>query len=224
MVNSASIVTACWGTRYQPYIARWWQSLKTLNTMPNEIVLVTDLSDPCNLLTSVPDWVDVPVVKVQVDSDDYNTLWKAGVHGATQEWLVKMPIDDQFLPEALDFLDKVDGDLVIDRCKFLQGGEWPAIWDTSATHSRKFAPAGFSPFRRNLVAVYDSMPMPCPWDDYLFYLMLAKADVKVWHTDAYRMLHDLGDDHETVSGNKRNQEKASQADARLQEIRQELGL
>ena len=224
MVNSAAVVTAVWGTRYQPYIARWWESIKNLNTKPDEIVLATDLADESELFASIPDWVDVPVVKVQIDSNNYHRLWSAGVHAATQEWIVKLCIDDQFCPEALDFLDTVEGDLVIDRCKFLQGGEWVATWDLSDTYNRRFAPASFSPFRRNLIDLYDQLPDNCLWDDYVFYLLLAKSGVSVYRTDNYRMVHDLGTDHETVSGHKRNPDLAGESDAILAKIRQELEL
>ena len=224
MADSSSVVVAVWGTRYQPYIARWWESLGTLNRQPNEIVLVTDLHDESRLFESIPDWVDVPVLKVQIDSNQYNQLWSAAVHAASQEWIVKLCIDDQFCPEALDFLDTVEGDLVIDRCKFLQGGEWVASWDTNDTDNRRFAPASFSPFRRNLIQFYDKIPKPCLWDDYVFYLLLAKANVKVYKTDNYRMIHDLGVDHETVSGLNRDPDEARKADETLARIVAELGL
>jgi IS1 family transposase len=224
LADSSSVVVAVWGTRYQPYIARWWESLKTLNRQPNEIVLVTDLADDSNLFSTIPDWVDVPVVKVQIDSDQYNELWSAAVHASTQEWIVKLCIDDQFCPEALDFLDTVEGDLVIDRCKFLQGGEWVASWDTNDTDNRRFAPASFSPFRRSLIQFYDKIPKPCLWDDYVFYLLLAKANVKVYRTDNYRMIHDLGVDHETISGYNRNADKAVEANRILDKFRRELEL
>ena len=224
MADSSSVVVAVWGTRYQPYIARWWESLKTLNRQPNEIVLVSDLADDSNLFSTIPDWVDVPVVKVQIDSDQYNELWSAAVHAASQEWIVKLCIDDQFCPQALDFLETVEGDLVIDRCRFLQGGEWVASWDTNDTDNRRFAPASFSPFRRSLIQFYDKIPKPCLWDDYVFYLLLAKANVKVYRTDNYRMIHDLGVDHETISGYNRNADKAVEANRILDKFRRELEL
>jgi len=224
LADSSSVVVAVWGTRYQPYIARWWKSLRTLNRQPNEIVLVTDLADDSNLFGTIPDWVDVPLVKVQIDSDQYNELWSAAVHAASQEWIVKLCIDDQFCPQALDFLETVEGDLVIDRCKFLQGGDWVASWDTNDTDNRRFAPASFSPFRRSLIQFYDKIPKPCLWDDYVFYLLLAKANVKVYRTDNYRMIHDLGVDHETVSGYNRNADKAVEANRVLDKVRRELEL
>jgi hypothetical protein len=224
LADSSSVVVAVWGTRYQPYIARWWESLRTLNRQPNEIVLVSDLADDSNLFGTIPDWVDVPLVKVQIDSDQYNELWSAAVHAASQEWIVKLCIDDQFCPQALDFLETVEGDLVIDRCRFLQGGDWVASWDTNDTDNRRFAPASFSPFRRSLIQFYDKIPKPCLWDDYVFYLLLAKANVKVYRTDNYRMIHDLGVDHETVSGYNRNADKAVEANRILDKVRRELEL
>jgi hypothetical protein len=193
-----------------------------LNRKPGEIVLVTNLEDESKLFDSIPDWVDVPVIKVQLDSDNYNELWAAGVYATTQEWIVKLCIDDQFCPEALDFLESVEGDLVIDRCKFLQGGEWVATWDLRDIENRNFAPASFSPFRRTLIEFYNQIPNPCVWDDYVFYLLLAKANVRTYRTDNYRMIHDLGYNHETISGISRNREKAAQAQEEFSQIRKEL--
>jgi hypothetical protein len=224
LADGASVVVAVWGTRYQPFIERWWNSVRRLNRKPDEIVLVTNLNDESNLFSSVPSWVDVPIVKVQIDSEQYNQLWAAGVHAATQEWIVKLCVDDQFCPEALDFLESVEGDLVIDRCRFLQGGEWIASWDTRNTENRRFAPASFSPFRRRLIKYYEQIPKDCLWDDFVFYLILAKAGVPVYRTDNYRMIHDLGEDHETLSGYNRNQQAAAKGYQALTELRQELGL
>jgi hypothetical protein len=224
MVETASVVVAVWGTRYQPYIQRWWDSIKKLNRKPDEIVLVSNLADESKLFDTIPNWIDIPIIKVKIDSDDYNTLWSAGVHAVTKKWVIKLCIDDQFCPEALDFLQVVDGDLVIDRCKFLQGGEWIPTWDLTATHDRRFAPASFSPFRRNLIKFYNQIPKPCLWDDYVFYLLLAKANVRVHKTDNYRMIHDLGYDHETVSGVNKNPEKAAQSDVVVAMIKKQLGL
>lgn len=223
MGHGASVVVAVWGTRYKPFISRWWESVRRLNTKPNEIVLVSNLKDESNLFESVPSWVEIPVVKVQLDSDNYNELWSAGVHATSQEWIVKLCVDDQFCPEALDFLESVEGDLVIDRCLFLQGGEWIPNWDTENTLDRRFAPASFSPFRRNLIEYYEQIPSDCFWDDFAFYLILAKAGVAVYRTDNYRMIHDLGEDHETNSGYNRDLETASKANRRLARLRQELG-
>ena len=224
MADNSSVVVAVWGIRYQPFIERWWNSVRRLNRKPGEIVLVTNLQDESKLFESIPDWVDVPVIKVQIDSDKYNELWAAGVYATTQEWIVKLCVDDQFCPEALDFLQSVEGDLVIDRCKFLQGGEWIPTWDLEDTENRRFAPASFSPFRRNLISYYEQIPSGCFWDDFVFYLLLAKAGVSVYKTDNYRMIHDLGQDHETVSGYNRNEQKAIESNALLARVRKELGL
>jgi hypothetical protein len=64
--------------------------------------------------------------------------------------------------------------------------------------------------------------MKAYWCDWLFYLLAVKQGVKAYKTDNYRMIHDLGDDHETLSGNNSNAEKRGWADAQLAEIRQRL--
>ena len=223
MADSASLVVACWGLRYQPYIARWWESVRTLNTKPDEIVLATSKGDPCGLLATIPDWVDIPIIKIEIDSDDHNVIWISAAQGATKDWIVGMPIDDQYHPQALDFLAEVDGDIVIDRCQFLQGGEWVATWNINNTYSRGFAPAGIGPWRRSLMPMF-LQAMEAYWCDYLFYLLAVKQEVKAYKTDNYRMIHDLGDDHETISGRNSDSAKRQWADEQLNTIRSELGL
>jgi hypothetical protein len=223
LVNSASIVGACWGLTYQPYIPRWWESVRTLNTKPDEIVLATIPGDPCGLLSTIPDWVDIPIIKLEIDSDDHDVIWPTAAKATTKDWIVGMPIDDQYHPQALDFLAEVDGDIVIDRCKFLQGGEWVATWDTSNTHSRGFAPAGVAPFNRKLLLIFEQS-FEAYWSDWLFYLLAVKEGVKAYKTDNYRMIHDLGDDHETISGRNSDSAKRQWADEQFAKIRAELGL
>jgi hypothetical protein len=224
LADSASLVVACWGIRYQPYIARWWESVRTLNTKPDEIVLATSTGDPCGLLSTIPDWVDVPIIKLEIDSDDHDVIWPAAAQATTKDWIVGMPIDDQYHPQALDFLGDVDGDIVIDNCKFLQGGEWVPNWDTTDTHNRKFAPAGIGPFRRNLLPMLVESTNLAYWNDWLFYLLAVKRGVKAYRTQNYRMIHDLGDDHETISGRNSDSAKRQWADEQLNTIRAELGL
>jgi hypothetical protein len=223
LADSASLVVACWGLRYQPYIARWWESVRTLNTKPDEIVLATAKGDPCGLLATIPDWVDVPIIKLEIDSDDHDVIWPEGAKAATKDWIVGMSIDDQYHPQALDFLAEVDGDIVIDRCKFLQGGEWTPTWNTENTHSRGFAPAGIGPFRRTLMPMYLEC-FQAYWCDWLFYLLAVQRGVKAYKTDNYRIIHDLGHDHETMSGTNSDSAKRQWADDQLARVRAELGL
>jgi hypothetical protein len=224
LADSASLVTAVWGLRYKPYIARWWDSVKTLNRKPDEIVLATTLDDPCELLNSIPDWLDIPIIKVQVESEEHNIIFVEAAKATTKDWIVGMPIDDQYHPQALDFIESVDGDLVIDNCQFLQGGEWIPTWDLSDTHNRRFAPAGIGPYRRNLLPLFIECNKEAYWNDMVFYLLAVKQGVKTYRTQNYRMIHDLGHDHETMSGYNSDSVKRAWADDQLVRIRQELGL
>jgi hypothetical protein len=134
-----------------------------------------------------------------------------------------MPIDDQYHPQALDFIPDVDGDLIIDRCQYLQGGDWIPTWNLGDTHNRAFAPAGIGPFRRYLIPMYVES-FQAYWCDYLFYLLAIRDGVKVYKTDNYRMIHDLGDDHETISGRNSDSVKRQWADDQLSQIRHKLGI
>ena len=224
MADSSSIVVAAWGLRYKPYVSRWWESVRKLNRKPDEIVLATNLHDPCELLTSIPEWVDTPIVKIQIDSEDHNLIWTEAAKATTKEWIVGMPIDDQYHSQALDFLELVDGDIVIDNCQFLQGGEWIPSWNTEDTHNRRFAPAGIGPYRRSLLPMFEESLKDYYWNDWVFYLLAVKRGVKAYRTQNYRMIHDLGYDHETMSGANSDHAKTAMADQQLAQVRQELGL
>jgi hypothetical protein len=219
---SVSIITAVWGTNYNPYIPRWWESIRNLKTKPNEIVLVSDTNS--ELHKTIPDWLDVPVVKIETHCDYFKEWWATAIESSTEDWIVGLAIDDQFHPEALDFVSNVEGDLVIDDCIFLQGGEWLGQWEPTQTHDRRFAPAALSPFNRRIAHLYLEMPKDIYHDDYLFYLLAAKENVKVYKTSSYRLIHDLGDDHQTLSGKNADQEKVAFANAQIARLRQELGL
>jgi hypothetical protein len=222
--NTVSITTQVWGEQYGQFIPRWWESVRTLNRKPDEIVLVGTHEDLPGLMSSVPDWVDVPVVKIQTHCDFMQEWGTVGFNACSMDWLVAMPIDDQFAPTALDSIADADGDLIIDRTTFLQGGEWPANWNPEQRHSRHFAPAGLAPFHRRLLPLWNEIPNDFHWNDYLFYLLAFKAGVKVHRTNNHRMIHDLGHTHATISGPMLDSPTRAAADSQLAEIRQRLGL
>jgi hypothetical protein len=62
------------------------------------------------------------------------------------------------------------------------------------------------------------------WNDWIFYLLAVKQGVKAYRTQNYRMIHDLGYDHETISGANSDNAKRALADQQLAKARQELGL
>jgi hypothetical protein len=62
------------------------------------------------------------------------------------------------------------------------------------------------------------------WCDWLFYLLAVQRGVKAYKTDNYRIIHDLGHDHETLSGTNSDSAKRQWADDQLNTIRAELGL
>lgn len=223
MGNSVSVVVPVWGTRYQPFIARWWESLRQVNRKPDEIVLVAEKGDRSGLLSSIPDWCEIPISAKQTEHEHYQQWWTEAVHTASKDWIVQMPIDDQFAPTALDSIDDAEGEFVVDRVEFLTGGEWPAAWSLPP-RNRRFAPAGVSPFKRTLLPIWDEIPEDCHWNDYVWYLLLAKHEVKPHITNNLRMIHDLGNNHETMSGLNMNPETRVKADNQLARIRAELGL
>lgn len=224
MGNSVSVVVPVWGTDYAEFIPRWWESIRNLNRKPDEIVLVAENQDRSNLLGSVPDWCDIALRIVKTQCDHYQQWWSVAVHSASRDWIVQMPIDDQFASTGLDHIDTATGDLIIDKVQFLTGGEWPAVWEPEKPRNRRFAPAGVSPFHKRLLPIWDEIPEDCHWNDYVWYLLCAKHQVTVHRTDTLRMIHDLGHSHKTMSGLNLDQDTRVAADNQLAKIRSELGI
>lgn len=213
-MSTVSIVTSA-GKQHIRFINQWWDSVKTLERKPDEIVLVADSEDEANLLDSVPEWVDCKVVKIRQTCQTVHEYFTLGFNATTSDWIVIMCIDDQFLPAALNAVDETDADLIIDRILMNNGQEWPAVWNPENKHSRSSAPGGLAPFRRTLLPIWNEIPNDCVWDDTLFYLLLIKNNVSVYKTNNLRMMHDLGFDRQTISGVNRDPGKAAQADEQL---------
>jgi hypothetical protein len=221
--STVSITTQVWGEQYAQFIPRWWESVKSLSRKPDEIVLVTNLDDSRQLLSGVPDWVDVPIVEIRTQHEFMHQWATTAVHACTSEWIAGVAVDDQFAPTALDPIDTATGDFLVDRVEFLTGGEWPASWSLPP-RNRRFAPAGISPFRRKLLPIWDLIPEDCHWNDYVWYLLLAKHEVQPEITNNLRMIHDLGHNHETMSGVNMNPNTRTMADSQLAKIRSQLGI
>lgn len=223
MGNSVSVVVAVWGVGYASFIPRWWDSVKRLKRQPDEIVLVAEMHDGSKLL-EVPEWVTSKVVKVKTECDHYQQWWTVAVHSATSDYIVQMPIDDQFGAQALDFAEQTTADLIIDRVQVIQGGEWEARWEPAVPDGRRFAPGGISPFHKRLLPIWDRIPNDTHWNDWVWYLLLAKENPAVYRTNAIRMLHDNGREHKTMSGVLLDFDTRIAADEQLERIRQELSI
>lgn len=222
--NTVTITTQVWGEHYGQFLPRWWESVRRLKRQPDEIVLVGATNDVAGLFDSIPGWVTAPVITIRKDLDTLQEYMTEAVSAASCDYIVIMPADDQFGEHALDAIDETDADLIIDNCQFLQGGEWPGNWDIENSHDRRFAPAGMSPFRKSLLPLWKKIPSDCYWNDYVFYLVLAKANVSTYRTSNVRIIHDLGHGHKTLSGVMLDTNTRLSADDQLRRIREELGV
>lgn len=222
-----SVVTALYGERYKQYLARWWDSIKELNRQPDEIVLATSNTEDFGLFDSVPDWCTSEIVKVRADSSGVHGPWYAGAREATGDWIFSLGIDDQFMPEAFDEVQHAENEkaqIIIDRITFLQGGEWPANWLPEKWRMREFAPGGVGGYHKSLKHFWDLMPQDLRWNDHAFYLLCLKENVRIYRATTTRMIHDLGYNHQTVSGINRDVSKDSEAQYQMAAFIESLGL
>lgn len=223
MGNSVSVALACWGEQYVRFQDRWWESLKNVKRQPDEIVIVAGPQVRDRLFT-VPTWVESKVILIEGDCLNPHEWWHLALHSTSGDYILPLGLDDQFGENALNFAEETDADLIIDSVQFIQGGDWPAVWEPDAPFTRRFAPAAVSPFHRRLLPIWDKIPKDCYWDDYVWYLLLAKEQVSVYRTEAVRMMHDLGNSHQTMSGVLLPIDTRIEADQQLNRIRQELSI
>lgn len=218
-MTSVSIVTALYSDRYAQYLDRWWNAVAKLNRQPDEIVLATPKGEDYGLFGSVPSSYKGRLVLVEGTGTGVHGPWYDGVTAATSDWIFALGIDDQFHPTAFDEIELAsaqDAQLIIDRIDYLQGGSWEANWDTSNWRNRDFAPGGVCGYHSSIRSLWGEMPSDLRWNDYAFYLLAVKHNVKTYKASTTRMIHDLGTNHETISGMKRDSSHDRAAASQIQ--------
>ena len=226
-MTTISVVTALYGEQYAQYLNRWWESVKNLQRQPNEIVLATPIGNDYGLLESVPAQYRNIIIHVEANSDTVHGPWYAGLEAASSDWIFGLGIDDQFSPEAFNEVEQADSngaELLIDKIQYLQGGSWDANWQPDRFGDRAFAPAGVAGYRKELKHYWTLMPANLRWNDHAFYILCAKNNVKVYRANTTRMVHDLGHNHVTISGVRRDSGADAEASRQIAEFIQSLGL
>ena len=226
-MTTISVVTALYGQQYVQYLDRWWNAIRGLNRQPDEIVLATVPGDSFGLFKSVPDWCKSAIIKIEGKADGVHGPWYDGMRATTSDWIFGCGIDDQFSPDAFDQVDEAsahEAQIIIDRIEYLQGGDWPANWNPENWRDRQFAPGGVGGFYRSLKPLWDEFPDDLRWNDYAFYLLALKRNVRPFMATTTRMIHDLGSNHQTVSGVLRDTTHDAMANQQIEKFIQEIGL
>jgi hypothetical protein len=202
-MTTISVGCAIWGLEYRQFVNRWWDSVVALERTPDQIVIVTDKASFDFIQTSKPAGYDVALKIVVVDDLAFNEYWDRAYRECDMDWIANLAIDDVFLPEALNDVDRADAEgceLVADGCRFTdQSRIWKGYWNPVEIFDSMTMP-GAAPMRKDMYERVGGFPKEIYWSDWAFYMVCAKAGVKVFQSDLIRMIFDEGYTHKTISG------------------------
>ena len=229
MVNSLTIGLSAgvFGTRYTGFIEQWWDGVIGLNRQPDTIVFVYDAQNKEAVLAKLPEQYKEITKFIEFDGDDFGEFRHLMQTNQTADWFSVCGIDDQYLPAAFDEIEQADAegcDIYIDKVQFKHNGQiLEGRWEPEHIPHRMTCP-GAAPMKLDLYNKTGGVTKGTIWDDWELYIRCVVAGAKPYHANTVRIIHDLGYDHETLSGVKRNSQNDEIGNAYIAKVRQELGL
>jgi hypothetical protein len=164
---------------------------------------------------------------IEFGGDDFGEFRHLMQSNQTADWFSVCGIDDQYLPGAFDEIEQADAegcDIYIDKVQFKHNGEiLEGRWLPDERPHRMTCP-GAAPMKLELYNKTGGVTKGTIWDDWELYIRCVVAGAKPYHANTVRIIHDLGYDHETLSGVKRNSQNDEIGNAYIAKVRQELGL
>jgi hypothetical protein len=215
------------GTRYTGFIEQWWDGVIGLNRQPDMIVFVHDAQNKEAALAKLPEQYKKITKFIEFDGDDFGEFRHLMQVNQTADWFSVCGIDDQYLPGAFDEVEQADAegcDIYIDKVQFKHNGQiLEGRWLPDEIPHRMTCP-GAAPMKLDLYNKTGGVTKGTIWDDWELYIRCVVAGAKPYHANTVRIIHDLGYDHETLSGVKRNSQNDEIGNAYIAKVRQELGL
>lgn len=203
-MTTISVLSAIWGSGYGQFVDRWWHSVIELERKPDQIVVITDQDNFDLMSMNVPSGCEVDLKIVGLDNGlTFNDYWDRAFRECDMDWVATCCIDDVFVPEALNDIDRADAggyELVADGVCFTdQSRVWKGYWNAVEIFNSMTMP-GAAPMRKDLYERVGGFPKEIYWSDWAFYMVCAKAGVKVFQSDVIRIVFDEGYRHKTQSG------------------------
>lgn len=218
---TVTLYTVAEGAAYAPFAPRWWESVRRMDPLPDEVVIVIGADDHAGIRELVTP--DVNTVIVQLEEPFSNSYFRAGVNAATSEWIAFSGIDDQMLPHA--FVDiptatRLAADVIVGTIFLSNGGMWRGSWDPAAMRHVNTLPA-HSPFRQSIYERVGGFP-DIRWSDWGFWLRCAAAGARPYQGTQPIAIFDIGEGRETMSGVSLQDHIRKQADAELKAFAESL--
>ena len=176
--------------------------MRSLETKPDEIIIVTDDKNFPAVAASVPDWGDVRVIKENLNS--YAEYWNKAISLCGGKWIALCNVDDYFLPRGLNSIpeaEKRGKNLVCDAIR-TKGSDHvqQTVWNPDALNY-EFELGGANPMTKALWQASGGFPEGIRFADWGLALGMRKTGlVEPYVTSEIRIVYDRGYDRLTLSG------------------------
>lgn len=219
------IGTSLHGTRYNAFVRGWWESVKTLKVQPDSIWFAHDPANKELVLSEIPKEYAAITNTIELEGE-YADYRLAIQKNQTTDWFSICGIDDRYLPEAFDAVELADDagcDIVVDKMRLKHDGSiLEGTWDPARMPYHITCP-GSATLKKSLFDKTKGITKGSIFDDWELYIRCVAAGAKPYHADTIRLVHDLGYEHETLSGINRNQEQDAIGREHIARVRLELG-
>lgn len=214
-----TLYTVAEGEAYAPFAPRWLESVRHMDPMPDQVVIVIGKDDNAGIRDLVTD--DIPWKIVTLDQPFSNAYFAAGVEAAETEWVGFSGIDDEMLPYAYRDIPRAgNAEIVVGTIILSNGHIWRGTWNPAALTRHNTLPA-HSPFRKSLYEHVGGFP-DIHWSDWGFWLKCAHYGARTFTGTEILAIFDIGADRETMSGQSLPDDKRQAADAELQAFMRSL--
>jgi hypothetical protein len=197
-----SLPLAIWGERYSEFLPQWWDGVRSLETQPDEIIIVTDDKNFPAVAASVERWEKVRVIKENLTS--YAQFWNRAIELCSGKWIAICNVDDQFRPKGLNSIPQAEAqgkNLVCDAIR-TKGSDYvqQTIWNPDALNY-EFELGGANPMTKALWQAAEGFPEGIRFADWGLALGMRKTGlVEPYVTSEIRIVYDRGYDRLTLSG------------------------
>lgn len=201
-----SLVCAVYGgeaaAHYRPFVAGWWDAVRQMNPLPDEVVIARTIPDPIGL-SEVPDDIPCSVATVRLaDGATGAEAWNAAVDAATGDWVSVIGVDDEPLPGLfveIPAAEAAGADVLVGNQVERGSHTWCGQWDVVEQRRANCVP-GSSPFRRQRWQEVGGFPAGLRWWDWGFWLMLHRAGCRGHVASVETVVFDPGRGRPTTSG------------------------
>jgi hypothetical protein len=224
---TVGISAGLYGTRYNSFLPQWWEGVLGLNRQPDTIVFVHDAQNAKYVKAEMPKQYAKITKFIQFEGDDFGEFRHIMQINQTADWFSVCGIDDQYLPGAFDEINQAEADgcdIYIDKLQFKHNGQiMDGRWIPEEIPYRMTCP-GAAPMKLELYKKTGGVTKGTIYDDWELYIRCVVAGAKPYHANTIRIIHDLGYNHETLSGVHRNSANDEIGGAHIAKVRQELGI